>query len=101
MKNAFSLLELVISMIILGIIFIGISKLFYYFDRNYKNLNLFEKLYGLQNELYIHPNQKDIIIYNQHLKPINIKEYYLDDGLFKFKRLHIQDQNYNIYFSNE
>ncbi|TKX31732.1 prepilin-type N-terminal cleavage/methylation domain-containing protein [Campylobacter estrildidarum] len=98
MKNAFSLLELVISMIILGIIFIGISKLFLYFYKNYNNLDLFKQLYQLQNELYIHPKEKDIILYTQLLKPINIKEVYVSDGLFEFKKLYIQDQSYNIYF---
>ncbi|WP_417903931.1 hypothetical protein ACD571_07390 [Campylobacter sp. LH-2024] len=98
MKNAFSILEIIISIIILSIIFISLSKLFFYFHNNENKLNIFQKLYTLQDELYLNPNQKDIILHTQDLKDLKFKEYSIENDLFKFKRLDIQDQNYTLYF---
>ncbi|MBZ7953577.1 hypothetical protein H2278_01750 [Campylobacter sp. W0018] len=97
-KNAFSLLEIILSIIILSIVFISLSKLFFYFHRNEKKLDIFQKLYTLQNELYLNPKQKDIILHTQELKDLKFKEHYIENDLFKFKRLYIQDQNYTYYF---
>ncbi|WP_431393458.1 hypothetical protein [Campylobacter taeniopygiae] len=52
----------------------------------------------LQNELYLNPKQKDIILHTQELKDLKFKEHYIENDLFKFKRLYIQDQNYTYYF---
>ncbi|MGJ0113608.1 hypothetical protein ACD570_04110 [Campylobacter sp. LH-2024] len=46
----------------------------------------------------MNPNQRDIILHTQDLKDLKFKEYYIENDLFKFKRLDMQDQNYTLYF---
>ncbi len=101
MKVAFSLLELILCIVILGLIFASISKLFYQLNKNHEYLNYFERLYTLQDKLYINPHQKDIKLHVQILKTLDFKENYVDDKIFQFKKLHIQDQDYSLYFYNE
>ncbi|HDZ4236117.1 TPA: hypothetical protein RTB14_000108 [Campylobacter jejuni] len=55
MKKAFILIESISAITIISLIFIGI---FYYYTqlyKNYENLNIFERLYKLQEELYEKP----------------------------------------------
>ncbi len=101
MKVAFSLLELILCIIILGLIFTSISKLFYQLNKNYDYLNYFERLYALQDKLYTHPHQKDIKLHVQNLKTLDFKENHVDDKIFQFKKLYIPDQDYSLCFYDE
>lgn len=98
MKKAFILLEFINAMMIISVIFIGI---FYYYTqlyKNYENLNIFEKLYKLQEKLYEKPAFKAIVLQTSALKPIILQEQFISDGVFKFQKLYFQDQNYTAYF---
>lgn len=98
MKKAFILIESISAITIISLIFIGI---FYYYTqlyKNYENLNIFERLYKLQEELYEKPIFKTIIFQTSALKPIVLQEQFVNDGIFQFQKLYFQDQNYSIYF---
>ncbi|EFC32583.1 hypothetical protein OLP40_00140 [Campylobacter jejuni] len=98
MKKAFILIESISAIMIISLIFIGI---FYYYTqlyKNYENLNIFERLYKLQEKLYEKPIFKTIILQTSILKPIIIQEQFVSDDVFKFQKLYLQDQNYSIYF---
>ncbi|EEO8734305.1 hypothetical protein ACHIUN_05500 [Campylobacter coli] len=101
MKVAFSLLELILCIIILGLIFTSISKLFYQLNGNHDYLNYFERLYTLQDKLYTDPHQRDIKLHIQNLKTFDFKENSANDNIFQFKKLHIQNQDYSLYFYDE
>ncbi|MGJ9124566.1 hypothetical protein [Campylobacter coli] len=101
MKVAFSLLELILCVIILGLIFTSISKLFYQLNGNHDYLNYFERLYTLQDKLYTDPHQRDIKLHIQNLKTFDFKENFVNDNIFQFKKLHIQNQDYSLYFYDE
>ncbi|HHW4162458.1 TPA: hypothetical protein ACUW33_000098 [Campylobacter coli] len=101
MKVAFSLLELILCIIILGLIFTSISKLFYQLNDNHDYLNYFERLYTLQDKLYTDPHQRDIKLHIQNLKTFDFKEKFINDNIFQFKKLHIQNQDYSLYFYDE
>ncbi|HID0706120.1 type II secretion system protein [Campylobacter jejuni] len=98
MKKAFILIESISVITIISLIFIGI---FYYYTqlyKNYENLNIFERLYKLQEELYEKPIFKTIILQTSALKPIVLQEQFVNDGIFQFQKLYFQDQNYSVYF---
>lgn len=98
MKKAFILIESISAIMIISLIFIGI---FYYYTqlyKNYENLNIFERLYKLQKELYEKPIFKTIIFQTSALKPIVLQEQFVNDGIFQFQKLYFQDQNYSVYF---
>ncbi|AVL47071.1 type II secretion system protein [Campylobacter jejuni] len=98
MKKAFILIESISAIMIISLIFIGI---FYYYTqlyKNYENLNIFERLYKLQEELYEKPIFKTIIFQTSALKPIVLQEQFVNDGIFQFQKLYFQDQNYSVYF---
>ncbi|ECL2581307.1 TPA: type II secretion system protein [Campylobacter jejuni] len=98
MKKAFILIESISAITIISLIFIGI---FYYYTqlyKNYENLNIFERLYKLQEELYEKPIFKTIILQTSVLKPIVLQEQFVNDGIFQFQKLYFQDQNYSVYF---
>ena len=98
MKKAFILIESISAIMIISLIFIGI---FYYYTqlyKNYENLNIFERLYKLQEELYEKPMFKTIILQTSALKPIVLQEQFVNDGIFQFQKLYFQDQNYSVYF---
>ncbi|MBC5857157.1 type II secretion system protein [Campylobacter jejuni] len=98
MKKAFILIESISAIMIISLIFIGI---FYYYTqlyKNYENLNIFERLYKLQEELYEKPIFKTIILQTSTLKPIVLQEQFINDGIFQFQKLYFQDQNYSVYF---
>ncbi|EIC9862944.1 hypothetical protein LA013_000822 [Campylobacter coli] len=101
MKVAFSLLELILCIIILGLIFTSISKLFYQLNDNHDYLNYFERLYTLQDKLYTDPHQRDIKLHIQNLNTFDFKENFINDNIFQFKKLHIQNQDYSLYFYDE
>ncbi|EAI5955244.1 hypothetical protein B7K33_01010 [Campylobacter coli] len=101
MKVAFSLLELILCIIILGLIFTSISKLFHQLNDNHDYLNYFERLYTLQDKLYTDPHQRDIKLHIQNLKTFDFKENFVNDNIFQFKKLHIQNQDYSLYFYDE
>lgn len=101
MKVAFSLLELILCIIILGLIFTSISKLFYQLNDKHDYLNYFERLYTLQDKLYTDPHQRDIKLHIQNLKTFDFKENFVNDNIFQFKKLHIQNQDYSLYFYDE
>lgn len=69
-----------------------------FFRRHYENLNIFERLYKLQEELYEKPIFKTIILQTSALKPIVLQEQFVNDGIFQFQKLYFQDQNYSVYF---
>lgn len=97
MKKAFILIESISAITIISLIFIGI---FYYYTqlyKNYENLNIFERLYKLQEELYEKPIFKTIILQTSALKPIVLQEQFVNDGIFQFQKLYFQDQNYSVY----
>lgn len=98
MKKAFILIESISAITVISLIFIGI---FYYYTqlyKNYENLNIFERLYKLQEELYEKPIFKTIILQTSALKPIVFQEQFVNDGIFQFQKLYFQDQNYSVYF---
>ncbi|EAH5286852.1 type II secretion system protein [Campylobacter jejuni] len=98
MKKAFILIESISAITIISLIFIGI---FYYYTqlyKNYENLNIFKRLYKLQEELYEKPIFKTIILQTSALKPIVLQEQFVNDGIFQFQKLYFQDQNYSVYF---
>ncbi|EFN3513301.1 type II secretion system protein, partial [Campylobacter jejuni] len=96
MKKAFILIESISAIMIISLIFIGI---FYYYTqlyKNYENLNIFKRLYKLQEELYEKPIFKTIILQTSALKPIVLQEQFVNDGIFQFQKLYFQDQNYSV-----
>lgn len=101
MKNAFSLIELIVSIIILAFIFTSISKSFDFIYKNYENSNIFEKLYFLQDKLYTNPSLRNITINTSIFNGINLQEAYVKDDLFEFKTLCFSDQNYTLLFHND
>ncbi|HED0402030.1 TPA: hypothetical protein SF259_000148 [Campylobacter jejuni] len=83
---------------IISLIFIGIFYYYIQLYKNYENLNIFERLYKLQEELYEKPIFKTIILQTSALKPIVLQEQFVNDGIFQFQKLYFQDQNYSVYF---
>ncbi|HED7897051.1 TPA: hypothetical protein R6B24_000307 [Campylobacter coli] len=83
------------------LIFTSISKLFYQLNDNHDYLNYFERLYTLQDKLYTDPHQRDIKLHIQNLKTFDFKENFVNDNIFQFKKLHIQNQDYSLYFYDE
>ncbi|HEG2927697.1 TPA: hypothetical protein SCW65_000443 [Campylobacter coli] len=68
---------------------------------NHDYLNYFERLYTLQDKLYTDPHQRDIKLHIQNLKTFDFKENFVNDNIFQFKKLHIQNQDYSLYFYDE
>ncbi|EDP3804610.1 type II secretion system protein [Campylobacter jejuni] len=98
MKKAFILIESISAITIISLIFIGIFYYYIQLYKNYGNLNIFERLYKLQEELYEKPIFKTIILQTSALKPIVLQEQFVNDGIFQFQKLYFQDQNYSVYF---
>ncbi|EAI2654391.1 hypothetical protein [Campylobacter jejuni] len=98
MKKAFILIESISAITIISLIFIGIFHYYIQLYKNYENLNIFERLYKLQEELYEKPIFKTIILQTSALKPIVLQEQFVNDGIFQFQKLYFQDQNYSVYF---
>ncbi|HED6049326.1 TPA: hypothetical protein R5V98_001652 [Campylobacter jejuni] len=98
MKKAFILIESISAITIISLIFIGIFYHYTQLYKNYENLNIFERLYKLQEELYEKPIFKTIILQTSVLKPIVLQEQFINDGIFQFQKLYFQDQNYSVYF---
>ncbi len=98
MKKAFILIESISAITIISLIFIGIFYYYIQLYKNYENLNIFERLYKFQEELYEKPIFKTIILQTSALKPIVLQEQFVNDGIFQFQKLYFQDQNYSVYF---
>ncbi|WLF64834.1 hypothetical protein Q7258_05260 [Campylobacter jejuni] len=98
MKKAFILIESISAITIISLIFIGIFYYYIQLYKNYENLNIFKRLYKLQEELYEKPIFKTIILQTSALKPIILQEQFVNDGIFQFQKLYFQDQNYSVYF---
>ncbi|EAL6409113.1 type II secretion system protein, partial [Campylobacter jejuni] len=98
MKKAFILIESISAITIISLIFIGIFYYYIQLYKNYENLNIFKRLYKLQEELYEKPIFKTIILQTSALKPIVLQEQFVNDGIFQFQKLYFQDQNYSVYF---
>ncbi|EAH4930642.1 type II secretion system protein [Campylobacter jejuni] len=98
MKKAFILIENISAITIISLIFIGIFYYYIQLYKNYENLNIFKRLYKLQEELYEKPIFKTIILQTSALKPIVLQEQFVNDGIFQFQKLYFQDQNYSVYF---
>lgn len=98
MKKAFILIESISAITIISLIFIGIFYYYIQLYKNYENLNIFKRLYKLQEELYEKPIFKTIILQTSALKPIVLQEQFINDGIFQFQKLYFQDQNYSVYF---
>ncbi|EAB5361278.1 type II secretion system protein [Campylobacter jejuni] len=98
MKKAFILIESISAITIISLILIGIFYYYIQLYKNYENLNIFERLYKLQEELYEKPIFKTIILQTSALKPIVLQEQFVNDGIFQFQKLYFQDQNYSVYF---
>ncbi|EPT8594078.1 hypothetical protein ACVS7H_000542 [Campylobacter jejuni] len=98
MKKAFILIESISAITIISLIFIGVFYHYTQLYKNYENLNIFERLYKLQEELYEKPIFKTIILQTSALKPIVLQEQFINDGIFQFQKLYFQDQNYSVYF---
>ncbi|EPW2152613.1 hypothetical protein ACWGU2_000322 [Campylobacter jejuni] len=98
MKKAFILIESISAITIISLIFIGTFYYYIQLYKNYENLNIFERLYKLQEELYEKPIFKTIILQTSALKPIVLQEQFVNDGIFQFQKLYFQDQNYSVYF---
>ncbi|HAA2204836.1 hypothetical protein ACNF7I_01295 [Campylobacter jejuni] len=98
MKKAFILIESISAITIISLIFIGIFYYYIQLYKNYENLNIFERLYKLQEKLYEKPIFKTIILQTSALKPIVLQEQFVNDGIFQFQKLYFQDQNYSVYF---
>lgn len=97
MKKAFILIESISAITIISLILIGIFYYYIQLYKNYENLNIFERLYKLQEELYEKPIFKTIILQTSALKPIVLQEQFVNDGIFQFQKLYFQDQNYSVY----
>ncbi|EAM0929784.1 type II secretion system protein, partial [Campylobacter jejuni] len=97
MKKAFILIESISAITIISLIFIGIFYYYIQLYKNYENLNIFKRLYKLQEELYEKPIFKTIILQTSALKPIVLQEQFVNDGIFQFQKLYFQDQNYSVY----
>lgn len=98
MKKAFSFVELVVSLVILGIVFIGSSRFYLYLYQNYDSLKLFERLYALENELYKNPKTRALKLHNQTLQSLHFTEEFVKDAFFEFKQLKAPDKSYTRYF---
>ncbi|EDP2894178.1 type II secretion system protein [Campylobacter jejuni] len=98
MKKAFILIESISAITIISLIFIGIFYYYIQLYKNHENLNIFKRLYKLQEELYEKPIFKTIILQTSALKPIVLQEQFVNDGIFQFQKLYFQDQNYSVYF---
>lgn len=98
MKKAFILIESISAITIISLIFIGIFYYYIQLYKNYENLNIFKRLYKLQEELYEKPIFKTIILQTSASKPIVLQEQFVNDGIFQFQKLYFQDQNYSVYF---
>ncbi|EAK1292607.1 type II secretion system protein [Campylobacter jejuni] len=98
MKKSFILIESISAITIISLIFIGIFYYYIQLYKNYENLNIFKRLYKLQEELYEKPIFKTIILQTSALKPIVLQEQFVNDGIFQFQKLYFQDQNYSVYF---
>ncbi|EOH4269752.1 hypothetical protein ACLQZJ_000633 [Campylobacter jejuni] len=98
MKKAFILIESISAITIISLIFIGIFYYYIQLYKNYENLNIFKRLYKLQEELYEKPIFKTIILQTSALKPIVLQEQFVNNGIFQFQKLYFQDQNYSVYF---
>lgn len=97
-KGFLILIESISAITIISLIFIGIFYYYIQLYKNYENLNIFERLYKLQEELYEKPIFKTIILQTSALKPIVLQEQFVNDGIFQFQKLYFQDQNYSVYF---
>ncbi|EOJ7853214.1 hypothetical protein ACUYUG_000226 [Campylobacter jejuni] len=97
-EKGFILIESISAITIISLIFIGIFYYYIQLYKNYENLNIFERLYKLQEELYEKPIFKTIILQTSALKPIVLQEQFVNDGIFQFQKLYFQDQNYSVYF---
>ena len=98
MKVAFSLLEFILCIIILGLIFTSISKLFYQLNDNHDYLNYFELEINNQDFKILQKfiiNNKGIIekiIYNGNVVNLNLKIYKSLDELMYLSSLKIIKQ---------
>lgn len=98
MKKAFSLIELVFSMVILAVIFWGFSLYYKQSYKNYEPLKLLQRLYLLEEKLYENPKLKVFELKSSGLNSLYIGEESVNDEIFELKNLRIIDQNYSIYF---
>ncbi|TEY03531.1 type II secretion system protein [Campylobacter sp. US33a] len=103
MKKAFSLLELVFSIIILGIIFTGFIPIYIQIQRNHQSLFLNQKLFELERKIFNkdYSEQKTILLRIQDLGDIKFIQKSSSDSVFTLKTLSINDQNYTSEFKDE
>ncbi|ARE80064.1 type II secretion system protein [Campylobacter helveticus] len=101
MKRAFSLIELVASIIILALLFSSISLFYKQIDKNNAPLRLFERLYVLEARLLKTSNGREIFISNDVLKPLSVKETSVKDEIFELKKIEPFDGAYKQYFYDE
>ena len=98
MKKAFTMIELVLCIVILSVVFTGLFNYYNHIYKNYDELKLFERLYTLETKLYQSPNYKNINLQSSSLNPLNLKEKFVNDGLFSFHKLSFEDENLSLYF---
>lgn len=96
--KAFSLIEVVLSMIILSFILLSLSLFYKQLYKNYENLTFFSKLYELEEKLYEKPQRKNILLHFDNLKASVFEEEYVKDGFFELGKIRILDKNYSSYF---
>ncbi len=98
MKKAFSLVEVILSMVILAGLFSSFSLYYKQIYKNYEPLNLLQKLYSLEEKLYQNPRSRAQELKILGLKALTVGEERAGDGFFELKKLKILDQNYSVYF---
>ncbi|ARJ57254.1 type II secretion system protein [Campylobacter cuniculorum] len=98
MKKAFSLIEIIISVVILAVIFSSFSLYYEQIYKNYEPLKLLENLYILEEKLNQNSNFKIYELKISGLNSLNIGEEIAKDEAFELKSLKILDQNYSVYF---
>lgn len=96
--KAFSLIEIVLSMIILSFILLSFGLFYKQLYKNYENLTSFSKLYELERKLYENPQRKNILLHFNNLKASVFEEEYIKEDFFELGKLRILDENYSSYF---
>ncbi len=98
MKKAFSLVEIIFSIVILAVVFSSFALYYKQIYKNYEPLKLLEKLYALENKLYENPKFKNYELRISGLNSLKVGEEIASSDFFELRNLRILDQNYSVYF---
>lgn len=101
MKRTFFLIELVLAVLVLSFIFSTVAVFYRQIYSNYESLELFERLYRLEDEFFQTARLREIILQTDALKNLNLNEKILNDGLFELRGLEAVGQDYKALFYDE